>query len=144
MDGRGDGHRHDVEIELIDVDHRLQTRLIDSLEIAVKQGRQSDVGRGLLVDLVEYTRAHFQSERLLMRSHAYPRLAEHVKEHDTLLRQLLDLKKAHTAEGRPITAETVATIRSLFVAHAQGLDSELAEALVRMTGAVGPPASTGE
>ncbi len=113
----------------IDADHRFQARLMEALESAVKRGQSAELGRGLLRDLEEHARAHFQTEMFLMRDNGYPQLAEHLREHEGLLRQLTELRASAVNGKRTIAAEAVEEIRRGWGEHVARMDRELEDFL---------------
>lgn len=79
----------------IDREHVAQVELLKNLRMAQSKG--GDVGAALDA-LAAWCRAHFLSEELLMRQHAYPSFDAHVAEHEQML-DALDALDALTDTG---------------------------------------------
>lgn len=75
----------------VDAEHQVQVRLLKELRSAVAEGRETAELRERLAD---YCRAHFLSEELLMRLHAYPDYDDHVADHEQMLDAIEGLTEA--------------------------------------------------
>ena len=115
----------DAAAGLIEVDHQVQGRLFDALAEAVRKKRRVGLCRGLLRDLEEHARSHFQTEAALMRDHAYPRTSEHVRQHEELLGQLSEARAGSLGGPVTLTADAVEAIRDSFEAHVRDFDHDL-------------------
>lgn len=73
----------------IDTEHQVQVRLLAELRQWVVNGKDADALRESLAD---YCRAHFLSEELLMRLHAYPDYDDHVADHEQMLDAISGLR----------------------------------------------------
>jgi hemerythrin len=82
---------YNVNVEEIDIQHQKMLELVNSLHDAVETRVNKDGLKGLLIELVEFTRLHFSTEEQLMKKYDYPDLASHHTEHRLLLRYLVDL-----------------------------------------------------
>lgn len=69
-------------------EHRVQLDLVRALRGALERGEDRASTSALLRQLLDYSDAHFLSEQLLMRLHAYPAYEDHVGEHDRLVDEL--------------------------------------------------------
>ena len=72
----------------LDVEHRVQVGLIDALCDAVESGKPEDAVTLILEQLVDYSKAHFMSEELLMRLDSYSGFDEHVSDHAHMIEAL--------------------------------------------------------
>ncbi len=115
----------DAAAGLIAVDHEVQGRLFDALVEAVLKKRRVGLCRGLLRDIEEHARSHFQTEAALMRDHGYPRTAEHVRQHEALLARLSEARAGSLDGPVTLTADEVQAIRDAFEAHVRDLDRDL-------------------
>lgn len=86
-------------IEDIDLQHRELIKRIDSLDIAIYEGR----GRGELVRTMEYlgtyVEEHFRAEEDLMRKIDYPDLPRHIEEHRKFEMKFNTMKKEYVTKG---------------------------------------------
>ena len=107
----------------IEHEHEAQLRLLDQIERAVL----ADAGAGtvgpLLDDFVEHANAHFLSEQILMRNHAYAAYEQHVREHDMLLAQARQFMR-DVAQGKITDAYWfVASLRNWLTVHMKTTDA---------------------
>lgn len=83
-----------TDAKTIDAEHEIQIRLLYELRRVLLAGRDGG-GDGdaneLRERLGDYCRAHFLSEELLMRLHAYPDYDDHVLDHEQMLDALAGL-----------------------------------------------------
>ena len=113
--------RTERDLESVDAEHRLQIELLDALIAAAQSGRGDDHVDELLQRLRDVSEAHFLSEDLLMRLHAYPEHAEHVAEHEEMTSILDSLREAISSPdvGR------ISALRQRFVHHILDKDERL-------------------
>ena len=105
----------------LEPEHRLQVELLDNLIAAAEGGRDDEQVDELFQRLRDVSEAHFLSEDLLMRLHAYPEQAEHVREHEEMTRLLDELRAAASA---PDSGKLMA-LRNRFVNHIHDKDERL-------------------
>ncbi len=72
----------------MEAEHRVQLGLLKAFHEALGRADGRAAAGVLLHQLLDYSEAHFVSEQILMREHAYPGYEGHVAEHDRLLEQL--------------------------------------------------------
>jgi hemerythrin len=122
--------------ETVDQEHRLQVGLLDALRDAVATPDGDANARDIHARLLDYSRAHFLSEELLMRLHAYDDHERHVADHEEML-DALETFGQDLAEGRRQEAAAAMTrLRAFLLGHIEGRDRELHEHLERS--GVGP------
>jgi len=80
----------------VDAEHQVQVRLLTELRQAVSGGKAADEIRERLAD---YCRAHFLSEELLMRLHAYPDYDDHIADHEQMLDAIDGLTEPDTIDA---------------------------------------------
>jgi len=116
-------------IESIDADHRRMVRSVKAIENAVKRGADPTMLAELMGGLLERTREHFAIEERLMQEAAHPERAEHVREHERLVRQLDHLRGLYAA-GKPRSAAgLIEDLRPWLLEHIEGPDRKLAQHL---------------
>ena len=112
--------------EPLDDDHREMAALINKLYLAVNE----DFGRDAVADvarrLLAFSQAHFSHEKGLMARHDYPDLSDHLREHKTLVDELVGLIAIIEAGGETVLPETVDFLDDWFAAHIQGADARFA------------------
>ena len=115
------GEHREIDLDTVDTEHRLQVELLDALIAATQSGRDDDHVDELMQRLRDVSEAHFLSEDLLMRLHAYPEHAAHVAEHEEMTRLLDSIR---SAVDEPDVAK-LAALRQRFVHHILDKDERL-------------------
>jgi hemerythrin len=109
----------------LDLEHAVQVRLVEAFLMAVSQGPGAPPAGPILLQLLDYTEAHFLAEQLLMRLHAYPGYEGHLAEHEHLVATLRSLKTR--LQDDPAEARAVAAgLRDWLLGHIQSHDRALA------------------
>lgn len=113
----------------IDDDHRQLFRLLDRLQLAMKQGKANTVMGGILDELVGYTVTHFQREEQFMRRIGYADFAAHKAEHDKLIAQVQDLQARFKSGAITLSISTHQFLGDWLNSHIMQSDMKLARAL---------------
>ena len=74
---------------MFDEQHKILFSLINTLHIALKEGKGKSTISDILEGLVWYAKVHFKAEEEEMKEKKYPFLEEHEREHVELLNQAL-------------------------------------------------------
>ena len=118
-------HTHDFAASAVGIEHEheAQMRLLDQIERAVLSDAGATAVGPLLDDFVEHANAHFLSEQLLMRNHAYGAYEQHVREHDMLLAQARQFMR-DVGRGQITDAYWfVASLRNWLTVHMKTTDA---------------------
>lgn len=89
--------------------------------------------------LIEYARAHYLSEQLLMERHQFPGREAHAREHDHAVELLEDLRMRHAVGITRWTLDSIHLLRDWLAGHVRGAD----RSLVNFLGAGGSTAPRG-
>ncbi len=118
--------RLDLGDEQLDGAHPLQFSMLGALVEAIERRHPAMAGK-LAEQLAGYTAAHFEGERLLMETTAYPLLPEHCEEHRALLGQLGEVRELLAGSeydlALPMTLDLLAGLGS----HIAASDRRFAE-----------------
>jgi len=89
--------KYATEIEGIDAQHKALVDLINQLYKASMTRNESmdTVFRESMSHMVEYVRFHFSAENGLMGRIGYPNYNEHKKQHETLVKKIIDAAKSY-------------------------------------------------
>lgn len=82
---------YNINVEEIDLQHKRLLELVNNLHASVEACIDKDALKEMLIELVEFTREHFETEEKLMREHGYPQFKKHHKEHKVLLKHMNEL-----------------------------------------------------
>jgi hemerythrin-like metal-binding protein len=117
-------HACTVGVRAMDDQHGIIMDCMNELRLAVMHGCGREQVGLLLERLIEFTRLHFSSEELLMERTAFPGLAEHRAEHQTILAQILQsvhrLQFGEKVEMRPL----LCFLRDWYLRHIEGFDRQ--------------------
>jgi hemerythrin-like metal-binding protein len=119
----------------VEAEHRVQLDLVRALREGLEKGEDRASTSSLLRQLLDYSDAHFLSEQILMRLHAYPAYEDHVGEHDRLVAELRTLADGwEKGEGEP-AGRLLRRVEEWLVTHMttadQALEAYLAEHVPR-------------
>jgi hemerythrin len=129
MDAMEEPNEVTFGVASMDREHAGQLSLLNDLKAAVRNGADDNLVYALLDELVEHTNLHFLSEQLAMKLHAYEAYESHFLEHERLLIEVRNLKRA-LAEGTATDKHSlIEALRSWLVVHIQTADKSLAEYL---------------
>jgi hemerythrin len=116
----------------MEAEHRVQLDLLKAFQEALGRPDGGPAAEVLLRQLLDYSEAHFMSEQILMREHAYPGYEAHVGEHDHLLEELrqitLDRDRGDAARLR----EKASRVQAWLSDHLRTMDHRLEEYLVEL------------
>jgi hemerythrin len=107
-----------VGVPEIDRQHQRLIYLFNGLEEGLLRGSATRILRGLLAELVSYTKYHFTTETNILRLDGYRGLASHVQSHDEFVAKLEALEPLLQREGADTVAmEANRFLRSWIVRH---------------------------
>ena len=121
---------YDVGVPAIDEQHKRLFGLLDNLARPDQEIRHTD----LMLELGRYIAEHFAYEESLMRKHSYPRLAEHVAQHQELAAQYRSMTDGGGTSDPKAVARTRMVVYAWFTRHILGdrMDKELGTFLQRI------------
>ncbi|WP_130472696.1 bacteriohemerythrin, partial [Candidatus Magnetaquicoccus inordinatus] len=116
------GERLITDIPFVDKEHRVLIDMINSLQLAMKEGQGVEAIGKILDGLLEYTVTHFEHEEKAMARTNYPSLAEHRAKHVKLVATLKKLVQEFK-EGRfSVGIDLLSLAKSWLVEHIMGTD----------------------
>ena len=108
-----------LKIELIDNQHKELVGLINQLYQACLIGNDAvdtkfkeTMGR-----MVDYVRFHFTAELQLLTRVNYPNLGEHKKQHEVLIKDILEAAKEHSGGKKFVPHNFVRTLKDWVLGH---------------------------
>lgn len=113
---------YSVNVQVIDQQHQRLVGIINELYDAMKSGQAKQKLSGILDSLVEYTQVHFAYEEKLLETHDYPELWRHRKEHNDLVKQVLDFKQKYEQGTVALSVEMGAFLKDWLVNHILKVD----------------------
>ena len=115
-------------IEEIDRQHRQLFDCLEHLEAWVGKGYGVAAACATVLSLQKYISNHFQYEESLLRSHAYPKLQEHIEEHRKIRAQVAHYAQQVT-DGGDVSSELCLLVRNWLLTHIGIDDLEYAKVL---------------
>jgi hemerythrin len=106
-----------VGIEEIDEQHKVLVGLVNEMHDAIAQRHGSEVVRGVLARLADYTRIHFAVEESLMRILGYPDYDGHKHQHEELIHEVMDLQGRVDAGKTSISFELMHFLKVWLTKH---------------------------
>ncbi len=120
-----------VGVASIDADHQRLISMINDLYDGVVAGHGMDVLGRVLDGLIGYTAEHFAREERFFAQTGYPDAVAHKKEHEDLVRQVLDVQAKYRAgTAGTLSLEVLNFLKSWLVRHIQGSDKKYTPHLV--------------
>lgn len=113
-----------VGIVKIDKQHQGLFDIMNQLHEGMLQGRGKEVLGAAITNLTQYTKIHFGDEEALLRLHGYPKLAEHLKMHETFRQKLAELDNQHKAGTAALAVSTLDFLRDWLTKHILVVDTQ--------------------
>ena len=110
----------------MDGEHRVQVGLINALCEAIESGKPAEDTDRILDQLVDYCRAHFMSEELLMRLDSYEGFESHVEDHAQMIDALDGMVAARHAGDSPLIPGQARNLLGFLVRHIETKDAQYA------------------
>jgi hemerythrin len=127
-------NKYSVRIPLIDEQHKHLIRLTNDLYQACLSGGEAaktkfrDTARAV----ADYIKYHFSAEEKILERINYPELPEHKRQHETLIRQVIDNIKHFEEGGRFAPNAFVRTLKDWILAHIAVADLRYAEYIMEL------------
>ncbi|MDR0495307.1 MAG: bacteriohemerythrin [Treponema sp.] len=108
-----------IGIELIDNQHKQLIMLTNELYRACLRGGTTleAVFKETMSRMVEYVRFHFTTEQAMLQRVHYPDYAEHKKEHDSLIKTVLETTKDYSDGKKFVPNNFVRFLKDWIVSH---------------------------
>lgn len=123
--------RYKVKVESIDEQHQKLVEILNELASSMSKGKGREVLDRILSDLIEYTQVHFKSEEDYFDAIDYPQAAQHIKEHQDLLNQVLAFKADFDSGKLNLTIDLMLFLKEWLLKHIKETDKELGKAINR-------------
>jgi hemerythrin len=113
-------------IHEIDEQHRHLIECLERLELWVGKGHGFAAALDAFMTLNDYVAQHFRDEEAIFRAAGYPKLEEHIDEHEKI-RDELALLYQQVLDGGDVTEDLVAMVRKWMITHIGVEDMEFAD-----------------
>jgi len=112
-----------------EAEHRVQVELLQALCDAVEKNSPPSVIGDIFQQLVDYSKAHFLSEELLMRQMSYDDYEDHVSDHVRMLDALDEIAAAQASGKSVLVAGQAESILKFIKQHIATRDQRFADFL---------------
>lgn len=119
-----------VDNGIIDAQHKRLIELVNTLFDAMSEGKGNDALGEVFIGLVDYTKSHFSTEAALMKLHNYPDLVLHLKEHEVLTKQVLDLHDKFKENETTLSLPVLNFLRNWLNQHILSSDKKFGDYLL--------------
>ena len=114
-----------VGLERIDNEHRKLIDIINDVSDAIRDDKAGEITEWVLSDMTDYTEYHFSTEEVLMKENAYPKAAEHIKEHEEFKAKLRELQEQYKLMKGSVSMIILRFLKEWLVRHILDTDKEL-------------------
>jgi hemerythrin-like metal-binding protein len=121
--------KYSVQIQSLDVQHKMLFDMINGFYAALKDKSRDDTLQALLDGLLKYTAVHFTHEEALMKRGNYPGLAVQQAAHAAFVQKVKDVQKKHTEGKLVLSVEITGFLKSWLTEHILSSDSGYADCL---------------
>ncbi|MBI5726918.1 MAG: hemerythrin family protein [Ignavibacteriales bacterium] len=118
---------YDIGLEVIDSQHRILVELINDLYEANSTGAAGQVVEDVFMKLSDYTHYHFSSEEDMLKLYGYPKLEEHIAEHEGFRLTIKKLKSETKGGNIILSLKTIDYLKDWTINHILGTDREFGE-----------------
>lgn len=120
--------QYEVGIELIDHDHQKLVGMLNQVISAANFHMGESYIIGVIGELIDYTKYHFEREEGLMKENNYPDLEAHIQQHREMVAQVEAFSKRINANPNcedDVCMEVYRYLRSWLINHITHTDKEL-------------------
>jgi hemerythrin-like metal-binding protein len=118
---------YSVHVEEIDNQHKQLVKTIFELFTAINKGSAREELGGILDRLIEYAGYHFATEEKYFKKFDYEFADEHIKEHTSFAKKMLDMQKRHTNKEIEISFELIDFLEDWLLDHLMTADQKYIE-----------------
>ncbi len=120
-----------VGVPSIDNQHKKLVTLLNQLHDGMMNGKGKEVVGPVLRGLIDYTASHFKYEEQLFDKTTYPEAARHKKEHDDLVKRVLEIQQKYEQSGPGIlTIQVMNFLKDWLTNHILGSDMRYSDHLI--------------
>jgi hemerythrin-like metal-binding protein len=117
---------YNVNVKLIDDDHKRLMNLINSLKMAVRYHTGETFEKQAMDELAKYTQVHFAREEKIMREHGYPGYEAHKAQHDAMMERVAGYGRDYEERGHDAIVDLAPLVKDWLINHIYKVDQEYA------------------
>lgn len=108
---------YELQIPEMDRQHQTLVRVINDLHDAMQAGKERDAVVATILQLITYTKVHFESEERLLTAKGYPEYPDHRLEHHAFIKRVLDFHNAYLDGRVVLSAELMQFLKDWLAGH---------------------------
>lgn len=108
---------YELGIPAMDRQHQLLVQAINDLHEAMQAGQDRDAVVQTVLQLISYTKVHFESEEHLLTAKGYPEFPDHRMEHHAFVKRVLDFHNAFLDGRVVLSAEVMQFMKEWLAGH---------------------------
>lgn len=114
-----------VGIDEIDQEHMKWIAYINALHLGVEAGKEQDVLKALLNDVIDFSTQHFQHEQTMFLESSYPDAKHHIMLHQGYIKELTILsQRLENEEASVLTYDVLLSMKKWLINHVQEVDRQ--------------------
>ena len=114
-------------VDEIDNQHRKLVEIINRLNDSIITKTYGETINNIFIELVDYTKYHFESEEIIMREVGYEDFENHKKQHEKFVDRLIRLKHRTLEASRETAIDLCSFLSGWIVAHILHSDKHISE-----------------
>jgi hemerythrin-like metal-binding protein len=119
-----------VNVDVFDRQHKKLVGMVNQMHDAMSAGQGNAEVKGILNELISYTKYHFKSEEDLMLKHGYPDMEKHVAQHENLTNQVVKYVERFE-NGERISLDFMKFLTEWLTNHIKGSDQSYSSFFAR-------------
>jgi len=108
---------YSVGSDEMDAQHQKLVAMINKMYEAMTAGKGRAEVNGIVKEMIDYSKFHFDAEEKLMKQYRYPGFNEHIKEHHAFIAKALDYEKQIAAGVFTISIEITNFLKDWLTNH---------------------------
>ena len=109
--------KYSVEVNAIDIQHKKLFEIANRLFEAMKGDGSKSVMNGVLIELEDYTKFHFQKEESYMKQFGYEAYPQHKKEHEFFIEKIFQFRTDYYKGKTTISVELMTFLSNWLINH---------------------------
>ncbi|MCP4216141.1 MAG: hemerythrin family protein [bacterium] len=115
---------YSVQVTEMDDQHKVLVGLINRLHDAMKEKKAKDIQKGILQELITYTKTHFTEEEEYLEKHNYPYLNEQKKQHEEFVAKLREFIRDYKDGKLMLSFDIMKFLKDWLINHILKIDQK--------------------
>lgn len=113
-----------VRVASFDAHHKRLVDIINELHNFMLNGRPQMIIEKTIMELLNYTKYHFEDEERVMLAHEFPGYAEHKAEHDNFVAKVNECMNTYKSSPLSLTIDLMDFLREWLTGHIMMTDKQ--------------------